>query len=95
MTEKFITPVRHVNQTCHTADRKSFPDVLGKDCHTLTMHDHAREKAIKLSKQIDVLSSLRASLVRKQKQLLKISHLCHELNLMDLEFEPLGTGTWT
>ena len=69
--------------------------MLGKDCHTLTMRDRAREKAIELSKQIDVLSSLRASLVHNQKQLLKISRLCHELNLMDSEFEPLGIGTWT
>ena len=47
-----------------------------KDRRTPSKRDRAREKAIELSKQIDVLSALRASLVHKQKRLLKISHLC-------------------
>ena len=48
--------------------------VAGKNHHTLTTRDRAWEKALKILKQI-----LSFSLVRKKKQLLKISRLC-ELN---------------
>jgi len=50
-----------------------FKAQAGKDHDTLTMRDRAREKDLKLLKQIDILSSLRASLVCNQKPLLKIS----------------------